>query len=194
MDTTIFLTHRVMAVALHESINVNLNTFNDIANRISTQRESRFSRRLARNSRQVLGKVCSVTSFVSNIRRIMLMRHNKAIAKAITTETVLCMGLDDTLNTSENVFRDIARAIYQRSISDYCEEERTDDIKKTKDVIKNSTKRCFGFFRAVKRLFTCSASGASVEKVDGWRALYSINRRHSLIRSHNLTISGCDIC
>ena len=167
MDTTIFLTHRVMAVALHESINVNLNTFNDIANRISTQRESRFSRRLARNSRQVLGKVCSVTSFVSNIRRIMLMRHNKAIAKAITTETVLCMGLDDTLNTSENVFRDIARAIYQRSISDYCEEERTDDIKKTKDVIKNSTKRCFGFFRAVKRLFTCSASGASVEKVDG---------------------------
>ena len=141
MDTTSSLTHRVMVVALHESINTNMNTFNDIANRISTQRDSRFSRRLARSSRQVQGKVCSATTFVSKIRH--MLKHNKAKERVI--ETVLCMDLDDTLNTSENVFQDIARAIYQRSIGD------TDDIKKTKDV-KNSKKRCFGTFGAAKRL------------------------------------------
>ena len=170
--STVFPTSHVVVVALHESININSNIFTHIALRISTKRESRFSRRLARQSRRVLGKVCSnAAAFVSKIRRVLKPKtKDKPFTK---NELVVCVALHDTINTSENVFNDIARAIHQRSNNALKqhkdnEEKGTQDDKNAKHVHQHSKKRGFRVLNAVKGCFMCGGSAVemSLQKAD----------------------------
>ena len=156
MKSIVFATHSyVKVVALHESININNNIFTDIVNSISKRRESRFSRRLARKCREALNKVCRAAASVV----VSASKKQKTTTKRedIEAEMVICVDLDDErINASENVFDDIAKAVYKRSIEVMKkpqvrgQDDNNDDSKKKK--------RPFRICGAMKRLFSKASS------------------------------------
>ena len=155
MKTIDFATqHCVKVVALHESINVSNNIFTDIAFRVSTRRESTFSRRLARKYRQALSKVCRSAA-------IVVKKQKTTKRKDAGEAVVVCVDLDDTINAKQNTFEDIAKAIYQRSIGVLKAQVwagQDDDTKAQDDVrngdLKKKRRRRFRICSAMKRLFS----------------------------------------
>ena len=182
MNTTTNAPTHVVVVALHESLNVNLNIFNDIITRISTQRESRFSRRLSRKTRQVLGKVCRVAGLVSSTVRRIVKRKTKDEGFANDDELVVCVDLDERIHTSANVFHDIARSIYQRSVNalkDYQHEGGEKEVPSSdtnvKDVENSKKHRFRRILNAVMHCLICSAETSGMDEECRINSLQTLN-------------------
>ena len=141
-------------VALHESINVNSNVFNDIAEAILSRDTLKFHRRVARH----------LLAMKQRMKTMFSSRPTSFLSSLSSSDDgdIVCIDLDASLNHEENVFKDIVEAVLQRHLTEMKRHEIERDQQKPEHEIHDGTSKNIetkrsrrGFLGRVKDMMTC---------------------------------------
>ena len=174
------LSHEVLLVALHESINANVNVFNDIAERISEAQNKTWRGRVVRYIGAI--KLRMKETLKGAKTKLFRKKREEETSQAEVAEDgeIVCIiAIDASLNPRENVFRDITESVYERHVQkretvqqrqdhamllapnqdDDEEKHRRDTMTTMIGKPETSIRLGMGgrFLRAAKRTLTCSS-------------------------------------